>query len=107
MADHSWWDVGLHHRPYIASRCPPRFPIAFPLGWTWAIGSDDAYVFPCNVSSEQYMKHPLVGFGKGQITWEVLVFRVGFDDLIGVDGIENGLACNRPAVETHVNVIGP
>ena len=53
------------------------------------------------------MKHLLVVFGKGQIAWEVLVSRVSVDDLIGVDGIENGLACNQPALETHVHVRGP
>src|SRR5262249_12887788 len=53
------------------------------------------------------MKSLLVVCGKDQITGEVLVLRVRFDDLIGVDGIENSLACNRAALETHVHMIGP
>src|SRR5262249_21370319 len=53
------------------------------------------------------MKPLLVMCGKDQITWEVLVLRVRFDDLIGVNGLENSLACNRAVLETHVNLIGP
>src|SRR5262249_50699518 len=45
--------------------------------------------------------------GKDQITWAVRVLRVRFDALIGIDGIENRLTCNRAALETHVNMIGP
>src|SRR4029453_19283471 len=53
------------------------------------------------------MKSLLVVCGKDQVTWEVLVLRVRFDDLIGLNGLENRLACNRAALETHVNMIGP
>src|SRR5262249_5408951 len=53
------------------------------------------------------MKSFLVVCGKDQITGEVLVLRVRFDDLIGVDGLENRLAGNRAALETHVHMIGP
>src|SRR5262245_43613012 len=53
------------------------------------------------------MKPLLVAYGQDQIIGEVLVLRVRFDDLIGVNGLENGLACNRAALETHVHMIGP
>jgi hypothetical protein len=53
------------------------------------------------------MKPLLVVCGKDQITWEVFVLRVRFDDLLGVNGLENSLACNRAVLETHVNMIGP
>src|SRR5215831_20540821 len=53
------------------------------------------------------MKSLRVVGGKDQITGAGLVLRVRCDARIGVDGIEQSLACNRAALATHVHMIGP
>src|SRR5215471_10256565 len=85
----------VRHKYDTALGPPPCFLIDLPRFRIWTICCHDAHMLRGHIHSKQDVEHLTIQLGIDQVTWQVFIFWIGFDDFIRVDGVHDVLPTNK------------
>src|SRR6267142_1527500 len=81
----------VRHKYDTASGSPPCFLIDLPRFRIWTICRHNAHMLRGHIHGKQDVEHLTTELGIDQVTWQVCILWIGFNDFIHVNGVHDML----------------